>query len=217
MNYNIDIIEKYFPNITGKQKEQFTHMGELYVDWNSKINIISRKDIENLYLHHILHSLSIAKVVQFEDNSIVMDIGCGGGFPGIPLAVMFPNVQFKMIDSIGKKITVVKEISQELNLLNVETFNARAEQVNMQTDYVVSRAVADLGEFMKWSWKKIRGGENRGLIYLKGGDLTEEIAEGVKGNKKITDIKLFNISDYYEEEFFETKKILYIKKGLIAL
>lgn len=214
MKYTIEIIEKYFPNIlTNEQKEQFVKMGELYVEWNSKINVISRKDIENIYLHHILHSLAIAKVVQFPDGATIMDIGCGGGFPGIPLAVMFPNVQFKLIDSIGKKITVVREVSAGLGLTNVEAFNCRAEELTMQTDYVVSRAVTDLSEFMKWSWKKIRGGDGRGLIYLKGGDLTEEIAEGIKGNKKILDVELYNISDYFEEEFFETKKILFIKKG----
>ena len=218
MNYNIEIIEKYFPNmLTEEQKRQFILMGELYADWNSKINVISRKDIDNIYLHHILHSLSIAKVVQFADGDTVMDIGCGGGFPGIPLAVLFPNVKFKMIDSVGKKIIVVKEVSEGLGLTNIETFNARAEQVNMQTDYVVSRAVAELGQFMNWSWKKIRGGEGRGLIYLKGGDLTEEIKEGIKGQKKILDTTIYNIADFFDEEFFETKKILYIKKGIIAL
>ena len=218
MNYNIEIIEKYFPNmLSEEQKRQFILMGELYAEWNSKINVISRKDIDNIYLHHILHSLSIAKVVQFADGDTVMDIGCGGGFPGIPLAVLFPNVNFKMIDSIGKKIIVVKEVSAGLGLTNIETFNARAEQVNMQTDYVVSRAVTELGQFMNWSWKKIRGGEGRGLIYLKGGDLTEEIKEGIKGQKKIMGTTVHNISDFFDEEFFETKKILFIKKGIIAV
>lgn len=216
MNYTLEIIEKYFPDkLNERQKEQFIQMGELYADWNSKINVISRKDIDNIYLHHILHSLAIAKVVDFPDGSIVMDIGCGGGFPGIPLAVMFPDVNFKLIDSIGKKITVVREVSSALGLTNVEPFNGRAEQLNMQTDFVVSRAVAQLSEFMGWSWKKIRGGDGRGLIYLKGGDLNQEIEEGVKGFKKITDVEVYNISDYFEEEFFETKKILYIKKGIL--
>lgn len=214
MNYTLEIIENYFPNtLTEKQKEQFRLMGELYAEWNAKINVISRKDIENIYLHHILHSLAIAKVVNFPDGSTIMDVGCGGGFPGVPLAVMFPNVQFKLIDSIGKKITVVKEVSAGLGLTNVEAYHCRAEELNMQTDYVVSRAVTDLGEFMKWSWKKIRGGDGRGLIYLKGGDLTTEIEEGIKGQKKILDVELYNISDHFKEEFFETKKVLFIKKG----
>lgn len=214
MNYNLEIIETYFPNtLTERQREQFTLMGEVYADWNSKINVISRKDIDNIYLHHILHSLAIAKVVDFKDGSTVMDIGCGGGFPGIPLAVLYPNVNFKLIDSIGKKITVVKEVSTALGLTNVEAFYGRAEQLTMQTDYVVSRAVAELGEFMSWSWKKIRGGDNRGLLYLKGGDLTQEIEEGIKGFKKISDVELYNISDYFKEEYFETKKVLFIKKG----
>lgn len=213
---NLELIEKYFPNVlTEEQKRQFTLMGDLYRDWNSKINVISRKDIDNLYLHHILHSLSIAKVINFPDGSTVMDIGCGGGFPGIPLAVLFPNVNFKMIDSIGKKITVVKEVSSGLGLTNIETFNARAEEVNMQTDFVVSRAVTELHQFMNWSWKKIRGGDDRGLIYLKGGDLEDEIEEGLKGQKKVKEVTLYNISDFFDEEYFETKKILFIKKGLL--
>lgn len=216
MNYNIEIIEKYFPDtLTDVQRDQFTAMGEIYAFWNSQINVISRKDIDNIYLHHILHSLSIIKVLNFPAGSVVMDIGCGGGFPGIPLAVMFPDVQFKLIDSIGKKITVVREVCKALGINNVEAYNCRAEELNIQTDFVVSRAVTDLAEFMKWSWKKIRGGDGKGLIYLKGGDLTQEIEEGLKGNKKILDVELFDISKFFEEEFFDTKKILYIKKGNI--
>ncbi len=213
MNHTIELIENYFPNrLTDRQREQFAAMGELYREWNAKINVVSRKDIDNLYLHHVLHSLAIAKVVDFPDGAIVMDIGCGGGFPGVPLAVMFPNVQFKMIDSIGKKITVVKEVSSALGLTNIETYNCRAEQLAMQADYVVSRAVTELKHFMDWSWVKLRGGDGKGVLYLKGGDLTEEIAEGLKGRKRLGEVELFNISDHFTEEFFETKKVLYIKK-----
>ncbi len=214
MNHGVELIEKYFPNmLSARQIEQFEAMGEAYREWNAKINVVSRKDIDNLYLHHILHSLSIAKVINFAEGSRVMDIGCGGGFPGVPLAVMFPEVEFKMIDSIGKKITVVKEVSSILGLDNIETFNCRAEQLNMQTDFVVSRAVTELKSFLNWSWGKIISGEGRGVIYLKGGDLAQEIAEGVARRKALTSTTLINISDIFEEEFFETKKILYLTKG----
>lgn len=210
-----ELIEKYFgARLSDRQKEQFNLMGELYKEWNAKINVISRKDIDNVYLHHILHSLAISKIADFPDGSTVMDIGCGGGFPGVPLAVLYPNVTFKMIDSIGKKITVVREVSAGLGLTNIETYHSRAEEVKQQTDYVVSRAVTELSSFMDWSWNKIRGGENRGLIYLKGGDLQEEIKNGIAGRKKIESVDLFDISSFYSEEFFETKKILYIKKQL---
>lgn len=210
-----ELIEKYFSDrLTDKQREQFNLMGELYKEWNAKINVISRKDIDNVHLHHILHSLAIAKVADFPDGAVVMDIGCGGGFPGVPLAVLFPNVTFKMIDSIGKKITVVKEVSSGIGLTNIETYHCRAEEVKQQTDFVISRAVTELSSFMDWSWNKIKGGENRGLIYLKGGDLEEEINNGIKGRKRIESVDLFNISDSFSEEFFETKKILYIKKSL---
>lgn len=213
MNKGLELINKYFADrLTDRQVEQFALMGEQYKEWNAKINVISRKDIDNVYLHHILHSLSIASVINLPAGSRVMDIGCGGGFPGVPLAVMFPEVQFKLIDSIGKKLTVVRGVAEALGISNIETYHSRVEELNMQTDYVISRAVTDLSPFMDWSWAKIRGGEGRGLLYLKGGDLTEEIENGIKGRKKIESVELINISDIFEDEFFETKKILYIKK-----
>ncbi len=213
MNYGVELIEKYFSDrLTDVQREQFSRMGELYREWNSKINVVSRKDIDNLYLHHILHSLAIAKVVEFPKGSIVMDIGCGGGFPGVPLAVLFPDVQFKMVDSIGKKITVVREVSSALELNNIEAFHSRAEELPMQADYVISRAVTMLKPFMDWSWQKLRGGDGRGILYLKGGDLSEEIAEGIAKRKRLGEVKTYDIFNIFEEDFFETKKVLYIKK-----
>lgn len=213
MDNNIELINRYFPNLSQYQIEQFIKMGELYKSWNEKINVVSRKDIDNIYCNHILHSLAIAKVKQFESGTMVMDIGCGGGFPGIPLAVMFPEVNFLMIDSIAKKIKVVDAMIEGLGLTNVKTFNGRAESVNIQTDYVVSRAVTTLDKFLVWSWRKVRGGDSHGVIYLKGGDLAEEIAIGVKGVSKIDSVNVFEISDFFEEEFFDTKRILYIKKS----
>ncbi len=211
---DIEIIQKYFgEELSEKQLAQFAKMGELYKEWNEKINVISRKDIDNVYLHHILHSLSIAKVMKFPDGAVVMDIGCGGGFPGIPLAVMFPEVQFIMIDSIAKKIKVVNALVEGLGLTNVKTHNDRAENVLQHCDFVVSRAVTTLKEFMTWSWRKIIGGEGRGILYLKGGDLAEEIAEGTASYKKIDSVNVIQISHLFEEDFFETKKIVYIKKS----
>ena len=208
-----EIIYKYFPNLTRKQHTQIEQMYDLYSYWNERINVISRKDIDNLYINHILHSLAIAKVHSFPSGSIVMDLGCGGGFPGIPLAVLFPEVHFKMVDSIGKKILVVQNIAKDLNLDNIETFHCRAENIEFKTDYIVSRAVTELKTFMQWSWNKIKGGDGRGILYLKGGDLSEEISTGIKGKKNIQEITLTDISTLFKEDFFQTKKVLYIKKG----
>lgn len=208
-----DTILKYFgEELTPDQIEKFDKMFDIYKSWNDKINVISRKDIDNLYLKHILHSLAIAKVHRFTDGDVVMDLGCGGGFPGIPLAVMFPNVTFKMVDSIGKKITVVKNVALELGLTNVETYNIRAEQIDFKVDYVVSRAVTDLSTFLNWSWKKIIGGAPHGVLYLKGGDLDEEISDGKSVIKHSGVISLHNIENYFDDDFFKTKKVIQIIK-----
>ncbi|MEG1553722.1 MAG: 16S rRNA (guanine(527)-N(7))-methyltransferase RsmG [Rikenellaceae bacterium] len=209
-----ELITKYFGDrLTAEQVDKFNRMGDVYKSWNDKINVISRKDIDNVYKHHILHSLSIAKVVDFADGDRVMDIGCGGGFPGVPLAVMFPNVQFYLVDSIGKKINVVQEVCRELGVENVKAYHARAEDVNLQVDYVVSRAVTRLDKFMEWSWKKIIGGDSHGVIYLKGGDLDQEIEEGTVKVKKVEGVDIYDVSSFFEEDFFDTKKIICIKKG----
>ncbi len=203
------IIYNYFDGLTTRQKEQFEMLYDLYIEWNAKVNVISRKDSENLYLHHVLHSLAIAKVKSFEGGEVVMDIGCGGGFPGIPLAIMFPETHFVMVDSIGKKITVVKSIAEQLGLTNIEAHHKRAEELKVECDFVVSRAVTSLGNFMPWAWPKLKSGG--AILYLKGGDLDEEITEGTKGYKT-KKLELHNISDIFSEEFFETKKVLYIEK-----
>ena len=207
------LIEKYFDNLSDHQKEQFSQMGEIYKEWNEKINVISRKDIDNVYEHHILHSLAIAKISPFKKGDRVMDIGCGGGFPGVPLAVMFPDVEFHLVDSIGKKINVVKGVCEALGITNIKTYHARAEQVPVQVEYVVSRAVTRLKEFLGWSWGKIVSGDGHGVIYLKGGDLEEEIKEGTTKLKKMESVDILSINNYFKEEFFDTKKIIYIKKA----
>lgn len=208
-----DTVLKYFgEELTPDQIDKFDRMFDVYKSWNEKINVISRKDIDNLYLKHVLHSLAIAKVLRFAEGDVVMDLGCGGGFPGIPLAVMFPEVKFKMVDSVGKKITVVKNVAQELGLTNVETYNIRAEQIDFKVDYVVSRAVTDLSTFLGWSWKKIIGGAPHGVLYLKGGDLAEEISDGKSVIKHSGVITLHDIDKFFEDEFFETKKVIQIIK-----
>ncbi|MBE9488133.1 MAG: 16S rRNA (guanine(527)-N(7))-methyltransferase RsmG [Bacteroidetes bacterium] len=207
------LIEKYFDNLSDLQKDQFSRMGEIYKEWNEKINVVSRKDIDNIYEHHILHSLAIAKISPFKKGDRVMDIGCGGGFPGVPLAVMYPYVEFHLVDSIGKKIIVVNEVCEALGIKNIKTYHSRAEEVSVQVDYVVSRAVTRLKEFLGWSWKKIVSGDGHGVIYLKGGDLEEEIKEGTSKLKKVESIDILPVNDFFKEEFFDTKKIIFIKKA----
>ena len=207
---DISIIEKYFPNLSDVQKSQFAALDALYQDWNSKINVVSRKDFDQLYLRHILHSLAIAKVCRFDAGARVLDVGCGGGFPSIPLAIMFPDVQFTAVDSIAKKITVVRGVAEGADIKNIEALNMRVEQLNHRYDYVVSRAVTEMSRFVGWVWNKIERGQHgtlpNGILYLKGGDLAEELA---LTRKKWT---LYDISQIFDEEFFETKKVVYSAK-----
>ncbi len=202
------IIEKYFPRLTDKQKQQFAQLGELYATWNAQINVISRADIENLYEKHILHSLAIAKVVDFKDFTEILDVGTGGGFPGIPLAILYPNCQFVLVDSIGKKIKVVNEIASALGLENIKAEQMRAELVEGEFDFVVSRAVTRLLPFYGWVKGKININNynkyKNGILYLKGGDLKAELKE--LGKKS----RVFEISEYFEEEFFETKMVVHV-------
>lgn len=203
-----DIIFKYFPDLTQQQIEQFEKLYELYSFWNSQINVISRKDIDELYERHILHSLGIAKFCSFKPGEKVLDVGTGGGFPGIPLAILFPETQFHLVDSIGKKIKVVNEVAAALGLKNVKGSHSRAEQITDKYNFVVSRAVTRLGDFYPWVRGKFAK-ENinalrNGILYLKGGDLTEEIKES-----KLK-AELYPLSAYFEEDFFETKYVVYI-------
>lgn len=203
----MDRILNYFLHLSSTQKEQFSELGPLYAEWNERINVISRKDIEALYLRHVLHSLGIAKVQVFLPGSRVLDIGTGGGFPGIPLAIMFPETKFVLVDSIGKKIKVVGEIARELRLENVEAVHGRAEKQQGQFDFIVSRAVTNMSDFVKWTRNKFLK-ENRhplpnGILYLKGGDLSEEL-------KPFRKARIYSLSDYFEEDFFETKKVVYL-------
>jgi 16S rRNA (guanine527-N7)-methyltransferase len=202
------IIEKYFPRLTDKQKQQFAQLGELYATWNAQINVISRADIDNLYEKHILHSLAIAKVVDFKDFTEILDVGTGGGFPGIPLAILYPNCQFLLVDSIGKKIKVVNEIATALGLENIKAEQMRAELVEGEFDFVVSRAVTRLLPFYTWVKGKININNynkyKNGILYLKGGDLKEELKE--LGKKS----RVFELSDYFTEEFFETKMVVHV-------
>ncbi|MEI7595144.1 MAG: 16S rRNA (guanine(527)-N(7))-methyltransferase RsmG [Bacteroidota bacterium] len=202
------IIEKYFPELDIDKHDKIAALQELYLDWNSKINVISRKDIENIYERHVLHSLAIAKVINFVDGSEIMDIGTGGGFPGIPLAIMFPEVRFHLVDSIGKKVKVASEISEAIGLKNLTTEHARAESLNKKFDFVVSRAVTTLPEILGWCKGKIKSTQSNdlknGLLYLKGGDFHEEISQ--ISNK----VQLWNINKWFDEEFFETKRVAHV-------
>ncbi|MCI2230177.1 16S rRNA (guanine(527)-N(7))-methyltransferase RsmG [Polaribacter sp. MSW13] len=203
----MDIIQKYFKNLSESQIQQFSKLQELYQDWNLKINVVSRKDIDELYLRHVLHSLGIAKVMQFKAGAKVMDVGTGGGFPGIPLAILFPETQFHLVDSIGKKIKVVDEVVQGLGLLNVKTTHGRVEDVKDTYDFIVSRAVAQMETFVRWTKGKIAKKQNHdlknGILYLKGGDLSEEL-------KLYTSATIFDLPDYFDEPFFETKKVVHL-------
>ena len=204
----MDIILKYFPNLSEVQQQQFAALYDLYTDWNSKINVISRKDITNLYEHHVLHSLGIAKVMQFRPETAVMDLGTGGGFPGIPLAILFPETHFHLVDSIGKKVKVATEIANAIGLKNVTTRHCRAEEEKQLFDFVVSRAVMPLTDLLKIIRKNIKKEQHNalpnGLICLKGGELEREVMP-VKHQTLMYDLK-----DYFEEEFFETKKVVYV-------
>ena len=202
----MQVIHKYFPELSEEQIQQFTDLQNLYEYWNAKINVISRKNIETLYTNHILHSLAIAKIIQFKKGTKILDIGTGGGFPGIPLAILFPEVNFLLVDSIGKKIKVVNEITKAVGLTNVRTLHERAENIKETFDFVVSRAVTNMTAFKKWVKGKFNNTHNNtlnnGILYLKGGDLSKEL-------KGITHTKT-EIADIFEEEFFKTKKVIYI-------
>lgn len=200
-------ILKYFPDLTNKQKLQFSQLKPLYTEWNEKINVISRKDIDELYVRHVLHSLAIAKTVEFNDGADILDVGTGGGFPGIPLAILFPKVNFHLVDSIQKKILVVNEVANSLGLENVRAETVRAEKIKSKYDFVVSRAVTQMPIFVGWVRNKIKKENNHpipnGILYLKGGDLTEELKDFGK-------VRIFNLSDYFSDEFFETKKVVWL-------
>ncbi len=202
------VIFNYFPTLTDKQKGQINQLGSLYKEWNDKINVVSRKDIENIYINHVLHSLGIAKVMSFNAKADVLDVGTGGGFPGIPLAILFPETRFHLVDSIGKKITVVTEVSKALGLKNVRAEQIRAEQIRGKYDFVVSRAVTRMKEFYGWVNNKIKDDSthalDNGILYLKGGDLDEEM------NELKCPYSIYNLSDYFKEEFFETKRVVYV-------
>lgn len=205
----MDIIEKYFPDLSPVQKKQFKQLEELYRFWNEQINIISRKDTENFYERHVLHSLGIAKIMTFAPSSEILDIGTGGGFPGIPLAILFPECRFTLVDSIGKKIKVVNEVVNSLGLKNVTAIHERAEKVPGKFDFIVSRAVTAMPSFLNWTKGKIKTKNinplPNGILYLKGGDLTEEM-ESVKQFYKI-----YELDQFYKEDFFETKKVVYLR------
>lgn len=208
MPADIAILTKYFPKLSAQQRGQFEQLQDLYSFWNNQINVISRQDIENLYEKHVLHSLGIAKVLDFKHGTEILDVGTGGGFPGIPLAILFPECRFHLVDSIGKKIKVVTEVSQALGLKNLTAQHERAENVAGDFDFIVSRAVTRLKPFYAWVESKVTRNQfndlKNGILYLKGGDLEEELQEF--GKK----YKLYDLSDYFEEDFFETKKVVYV-------
>jgi len=201
------LIQKYFPNLSDIQLKQFEALQGLYEDWNSQINVISRKDIEALYLRHVLHSLSIAKLVQFKAGTKILDIGTGGGFPGVPLAILFPEVKFHLVDSINKKLKVVNGVAESLGLENIYTTHARAESIKGQYDFIISRAVTTMPDFVGWIKNRVAKKSvhpiKNGILYLKGGDLTEEL-------KIYSKATLYDLSAYFEEDFFETKKIVHL-------
>ena len=206
---NTSLITKYFPDLAPKQIDQFDKLGDLYQHWNEQINVISRKDTKNFYERHILHSLAIINVIKFKDGTKILDIGTGGGFPGIPLAIMFPECDFLLVDSVGKKIKVVKEITEALGLKNVRGAHERAENIDEQFNFIVSRAVTAMPKFIGWTkgqfLKKNNNDLKNGILYLKGGDLAEEMAPVKKA------IQIFDIKNKFEEEFFETKKVVYVR------
>lgn len=205
----MELIQSYFPNLSPQQIEQFAQLEALYNHWNAQINVISRKDTENFYTHHVLHSLGIAKVCSFKPGSHLLDVGTGGGFPGIPLAILFPECHFVLVDSIGKKIKVVKEVSQALGLTNVEAHHTRAEDIKGEFDFIISRAVTQMPVFLTWvSGKMKKKSEHElvnGILYLKGGDLSEEMKPVKYLHRE------FLLSHFYKESFFETKKVVYVK------
>jgi 16S rRNA (guanine527-N7)-methyltransferase len=205
---NPSIIFNYFPDLTQTQQDQILQLGPLYEEWNSKINVVSRKDIDNLYINHILHSLAIAKVISFHADASVLDIGTGGGFPGIPLAILFPKTHFHLVDSIGKKIAVVKNVASRLGLTNVSAEQIRAEELKTRYDFIVSRAVTRMKEFYGWTKNKVKADSthdlDNGILYLKGGDLEEELNELQKP------YALYDLADYFPEEFFQSKKLVFI-------
>nr|WP_321245729.1 16S rRNA (guanine(527)-N(7))-methyltransferase RsmG [uncultured Psychroserpens sp.] len=203
----MELIQQYFPDLTDNQILQFKKLEVLYKDWNLKINVVSRKDIDELYLRHVLHSLGIAKVIEFKPNSNILDVGTGGGFPGIPLAILYPDCQFHLVDSIAKKLKVVNEVVEGLGLTNVKTTHSRVEEINEQFDFIVSRAVAAMPTFVHWVKGKIAKSQKHelknGILYLKGGDLTEEL-------ESYQTAKIYKLEDYFKEEFFETKKVVHL-------
>lgn len=207
---NIDPIIRHFPELSDRQKEQYEALGPLYEEWNSRINVISRKDMEHLCTRHILHSLAIARVCSFDAGAKIVDIGCGGGFPSVPLAIMFPEAEFVGVDSIAKKIRVVEGIIEGAGIENLRAVNCRAEQLGEKFDYVVSRAVTEMARFMPWAWSLLRKGERgslpNGILYLKGGDLAEELAATRRR------WNLYDISTMFDDEFFDTKRVVYTAK-----
>ncbi|KQC29754.1 16S rRNA (guanine(527)-N(7))-methyltransferase RsmG [Flagellimonas eckloniae] len=204
---NVDLISKYFTTLTDTQIQHFRALEVLYQDWNQRINVVSRKDINELYLRHVLHSLGIAKIQKFNEGSSILDVGTGGGFPGIPLAILFPEVQFTLVDAIGKKIKVVQEVVDGLQLENVKTLHSRVEDLDEQFDFIVSRAVAAMPTFVHWTKGKVKKDSaherKNGILYLKGGDLTDEL-------KEYRTAQVFELKDCFEEDFFETKKVVYL-------
>ena len=206
----MELIAKYFPDLTERQREQFAALYGVYAEWNAKINVVSRKDFDQLYLRHVLHSLAIARVCAFDEGARILDVGCGGGFPSIPLAILFPSARFTAADSIRKKIAVVEGVAREIGLENVEPRCVRVETLASRYDDAVSRAVTDMSTFTGWIWDKIERGQRgslpNGILYLKGGDLAEELARTRRR------WEIYDISAFFDEEFFETKKVVYTPK-----